>query len=862
MAFAIAFLYVVWLSVLNSSASKECSSARCKCIDLGDGTWAANCTRRNIKQIPLFTKNISKINLSHNLISGIGTDTEWPQMLKELYMRENQIKSIASSAFRALVHLEVLNLAGNKLWYIYSPELSYLQSLTNLRILDLSNNVDYRRDTSYPVHGFRFLIKLESLKIDGLRRGNFKDGDWNLTTLTNLTVSGITGKCYFEKLQGGFFGGLPSLILLEITGCPIKTIHKDVFSPLHSLHTLDLSHNQLLTFAVLTNLSFDLQFTNIRVLKVKKLYCRHGLGTYLSKNQVVHFKNTSITDLDLSGNHIEMMHPEVPKYFPPNMTRLNIAENRFTWGMYMLAYQFLTKLKVIDISKQFSNHFQNIPSFYCQNPIDCASTDSEMHAPLNTLDWNASTMVKSTSPQSDLDLSKKQVTFYVPKSLEKLFFHDSNFAFTIPEVHLGNNFCRQYHVQNNFFSTLNGPMYGMGYTEYVDISGNLVHYISPQFFNSFPNMTYLNLSNNILGNILNDTVKEDHFKALQKLKEIKLSKNTISSIPPKLLSGAVSLETLDLSNNLITNFTCTLSENTPLKHLDLSANRLNVISSQTIHRLESFHERKNLTINLSGNFFDCTCETIFFLQWVRDSKIHFLEKNKYTCRNSHLRRRTFSELNDIIRELEQNCTSNLPRTIGITVSVMVVLTIGIMGTLYKFRWTIRYFFYRTKLEIQEIVKPSTRKMNREYRYSAFVLYSENDSIFVENDLVHQLEIQEGLQLCLSNRDFSPGLRKFANVTHAIHNSRKIICVVTTDFLDDRWCIHQLQMALEDKVHREDEEDCIICILFRDPSLGDLGGSQQSLLIMPLIQNRSHAFYSQNPEGHAPFWRRLIAALRE
>jgi Leucine-rich repeat (LRR) protein len=608
----------------------------------------------------------------------------------------------------------------------------------------------------------------------------------------------------------------------------------------------------------------------VQVLKLKGLYCKYSLGTYLSKDQVVHLRNTSITRLDLSSNHIEMMHPEVPKYLPPNMTYLDISENRFTWGMYMLGYQSLTKLRVIDISKQFFVEFPELPFFHCENPIDCDSTDS-IDATIvspdwtsrDTLDWNASDLVESTSPHSDVGRSKRNITYtlYVPRSIQKLFFHDSNFVYTILETHLGNNNCKEYHVQNNFIHALIGPMTGMEHAEYIDISGNLINNISLLFFDSFPNITYLDLSKNLLGNVLNDLEKDDHFKALHKLKEINLSKNTIFSLPSKLLSGAVSLERLDLSNNILTNFTCTLSKNASLNHLDLSANRLNVISRHTIHCLEKFHERSNLTVDLSGNLFDCTCKTISFLQWVRDSKINFLEKDKYICKTSHLRKRTFHELNDIIRELEQDCRSNLPKTIGITVSVVALLAIGIMAAVYKLRWTIRYFFYRTKWEIQDLIKPSARKTNHEYQYSAFVMYTENDSNFVKNELVQHLQTQEGMELCLSYRDFCPGLRTFANVTHAIHNSRKIICVVTDDFLDDQWCIYQLQMALEDRLHRKDE-DCIICILFKDPSQEDVTGSRQPLLIMHLIKRKVHALYPQNPTERASFWRRLIAALRE
>ncbi|XP_062569045.1 uncharacterized protein LOC134231144 [Saccostrea cucullata] len=841
---------VIPLTVFGVFANNRCTSVDCKCTDNGDGTWTADCSKRNLNSMPTFQMNVSKIDLSFNNLKEIGSSPQLPLLLKELSLNNNNLKSISAIVFQNLTFMEVLKLAGNNLWLDSSPKLSFIDNLSNLRHLDLLNNTSPQSNASYPFQSFKNLQNLKSLRIDGLLRGDFNRREWNLTSLTTLIISGKIGQCYFEKLEEGFFGGLPNIKYLTLTDCPIRFVNRGVFSTLDSLHALDLSNNRHMTFAVLENVSFDLQFTNVQILNVSKLHCKFGLGTFLSVKQIVHFRNTTITHLDLSRNRMELMDTDVPKYLPPNMIFLNISDNHLTWGMYMLAYQFLTNVRVADFSKQFSEP-SDFSELDCRNSIDCTYKNDRN---LDSCSGLSSDIMTTFSPHLAFDLSKGNYTFYIPRSLEKLFFHDSNFLFAIREIHLQNNHCKEYHLQNSIFNSLIGPMYGMEYAEYFDLSGNLMYNISQSFFDTFPNITYLNLSKNILGNCIHEKVGFDHFQALKKLKEIKLSYNGIESLPPNFLAGAWSLEILDLSHNLITNFTVTLNESTPLKYLDLTSNRLHILSHETMQRLQNIHERHNLTVALSANLFDCTCAALNFLQWIKDSKIHFIKKSQYICKTTRSRVLSFNNLDFIIKDLKQDCRSNIPRTIGITVSFVSILTVGIIGVLFKFRWTVRYYYYLTKWKIQEVVNPATQNQ-RNYKYSAFVAYTEGHS-FVEQELVYQLEIIRGLKLCLPNRDFSPNLKTYASVAYAIHHSKKILCIVTSDFLRDSWCMYQLQMSLQGRVYRQDE-DCIIFVLFEEPSFENLGGVQHSLLVMPFIEKNSYALYPQNETDHSAFWQKLV-----
>lgn len=101
---------------------------------------------------------------------------------------------------------------------------------------------------------------------------------------------------------------------------------------------------------------------------------------------------------------------------------------------------------------------------------------------------------------------KINIFVYVFFKFEKIFFYLSKFYFNIGEVYVQCNYIKEYYVQNNFFYSLIGFMYGMEYVEYVDFFRNFVKNIFEFFFDIFLNFMYLDLSKNLLGNCLDEKV--------------------------------------------------------------------------------------------------------------------------------------------------------------------------------------------------------------------------------------------------------------------------------------------------------------------------------------------------------------------
>uniref|UniRef100_K1QC90 Toll-like receptor 13 n=1 Tax=Magallana gigas TaxID=29159 RepID=K1QC90_MAGGI len=53
---------------------------------------------------------------------------------------------------------------------------------------------------------------------------------------------------------------------------------------------------------------------------------------------------------------------------------------------------------------------------------------------------------------------------------------------------------------------------------------------------------------------------------------------------------------------------------------------------------------------------------------------------------------------------------------------------------------------------------------------------------------------KGFKVRIHDRDFIPGVDIAENITIAIHNSRRIILIMTSDFLKSQWCMFELNMA--------------------------------------------------------------------
>lgn len=81
------------------------------------------------------------------------------------------------------------------------------------------------------------------------------------------------------------------------------------------------------------------------------------------------------------------------------------------------------------------------------------------------------------------------------------------------------------------------------------------------------------------------------------------------------------------------------------------------------------------------------------------------------------------------------------------------------------------------------------------KFHLFVSYSSTDAAWTRA-LIGRLEADHaGLRVCLHERDFTPGRNVLENMAECIHQSQKVLLVLSQDFVESRWCRLEADLSL-------------------------------------------------------------------
>jgi hypothetical protein len=149
----------------------------------------------------------------------------------------------------------------------------------------------------------------------------------------------------------------------------------------------------------------------------------------------------------------------------------------------------------------------------------------------------------------------------------------------------------------------------------------------------------------------------------------------------------------------------------------------------------------------------------------------------------------------------------------------------------------------------------TRSEEGAYTYDAFISYEDEDRFFVHEDLLKMLEEESGFKLCIHKRDFLPGIDISENITSAIHNSRKVIVIMSNNYLDSYWCMFEYNMSRLESIYSRNKENILYLVFLEQLSAKDL-----PLIILELVQTQSYIEYPNDEYGNTVFWDKLRDAL--
>ncbi|CAC5376370.1 unnamed protein product [Mytilus coruscus] len=277
-----------------------------------------------------------------------------------------------------------------------------------------------------------------------------------------------------------------------------------------------------------------------------------------------------------------------------------------------------------------------------------------------------------------------------------------------------------------------------------------------------------------------------------KLKSIDLSFNNLWTINMKLFNDN-NITHCNMSNNLFRTVPSSVSKLRYLESLDLSNNLITSLD-YTIRKWfdEIIVTSQNFSLNLNNNALICSCDTVEFLLWLTKTEVSFVNGNNYTCTMSNNSQVNLIEVTKDINRYFAECKANLWLRIGI---LLVSCTFGVsipLSILYYYRWKLILFLFRKFRRAVE------RGLHVNYEYDVYISYEERSISWIKKHLLPKVETEWGLKTFVHDRDLIPGELTSDSKALSIHQSRHVTFIITERFGEYEWGKFEIERAKYEK----------------------------------------------------------------
>ena len=279
--------------------------------------------------------------------------------------------------------------------------------------------------------------------------------------------------------------------------------------------------------------------------------------------------------------------------------------------------------------------------------------------------------------------------------------------------------------------------------ETLDLGHNQMEYVSRKAFRYLTSLQSLDLSHNNLGQS-QDTF--DTFSSLfsgnANLTFLDLSANLITSLPNTTFAMNTNLRKLLLSDNLLDQITFSVSNLVDLDILDLrdnSVKSLNQVSRSFLEELYkkqvSNHSGTILQVYLDRNPFDCSCDSLDFIQWFVKSPLFATTRHHYFC-DSNGQNITMAD-DAAINASSDDCARIKRRRVMVLLSstftptAMVILIIALVVCHRKRKTMLLRRRFRDG--IQRLQQDSNR-------FPVFVSYSSDDAELAKSQILRPFQV--------------------------------------------------------------------------------------------------------------------------
>ncbi|CAG5121970.1 unnamed protein product [Candidula unifasciata] len=797
--------------------------------------------------------NLLFLDLKHNQIKTISRLTfDGLTNLKYLNLSRNPLSVLSNGSFDHFQQLEILDLSCDKIWNLITPGL--FSNLSSLHSLFMNGNCFYAK--GYPNEEMGRLTNLTVLSIAGIS-GKVTLGPEmkNLTKLVRLHVGySLSKQCCIKDIPDSFLENVPYLQAVRFSKCPLRSVNATVYRNVKHLRSLEIiSTYPYDIFEALDGL-VELQNSSLKTLRLIGLIKRGCPFICLYGQHARYLKNINLEVIDLSDNRVGYMDMEFITALPHTLTSLVLHGNELIEPALLTdKLSFLEKLILLDLG-YYPDPVSNTKMFHTQAGCDTSQTqvcsllmesyddcegrsDSDNTESLEDCKWSASeersneeflyktnvtqvppvcTELNSTTDSSDvvgLNVTNLNSLKYSPRSFSATVHKASMLKYLLAprflEVNVKDVFASIRHqgymnitkIDLSYcgLPSLTHCTYMPKSIQVASFEGNYFRTMHEHVFGQNNSLRRLSLSNNVLGNLFANPRKKP-FTRMSNLEHLDISTNMIYDLSVNFFLGLSNLKCLIMSDNklgfLSTNFTKTPE----LEYLDLRKNAITGISKSSRDELDTIGTNHPLYIELTLNPLRCTCEGLELLYWIREANIHFVSKDLLSCVGDDNIAEDMGNIDDRVRTLQRQCAGKYLIIVLRVASLAVISVLVVFGVMYRYRWQLRYI---RNIALSRLIGFRPRDTeNSEFRFDAFIVYSEMSRQFVFGDCLRELEVKRGHKVCVDDRDFMPGTYDVSAIVSAIQNSRKTMLILSPDFYDEQFSEYSVKMALMEEIYQK------------------------------------------------------------
>ncbi|KAH8248898.1 hypothetical protein KR032_004107 [Drosophila birchii] len=270
--------------------------------------------------------------------------------------------------------------------------------------------------------------------------------------------------------------------------------------------------------------------------------------------------------------------------------------------------------------------------------------------------------------------------------------------------------------------------------------------------------------------------------------------------------------------------------------LNLENNYITQIDLQSQEFLKQTIFSTGLNLSLSGNPWTCICDENNLVDFVKSISQHIQDFGRMECTNLGK--------NLALVEESEICPSYFIYLVILFVFSMIIITA--LNAFVYFKQPILMWLYEHEIFMSMAVRLDLERMKK---FDAFLCFTHKDEHLIE-DYVERLERgQRKFRLCFYLRDWQVGVSIPECIIQSVKDSRRIIILMTKNFLESTWGKLEFRLAL----HATSKDRCkrLIVIVYPDvENFDDLDSELKAYMVLNSFLKRD----SPN------FWNKLVYSM--